>query len=254
MDEFSFYNHFYSPATEWPKLRHNFYRLNSKYDFDLETARREYERIVREFPLQPFEFKSPTGVTRKRTSYQGLGLTSKISTKSTYDSLSLFSEKGPLDIYQTFKKVSDKKTPEDREIEPLYENDFSIQTDACSVFYQGILQKFNSPYSKVRFLELKPGGQIPMHFDFPYYQAIRIHACLFTNDEVWWKVENEEFQIPADGRFYWFDTGKYHSVINKGRTNRIVISINLLVYRDRQNNPVFGSNQDLFELMEQGRL
>lgn len=254
MDNYGFYKHYYSPETAWPKLRHNFYRLNSKYSFDLEKARQEYYKIVSEYPLKPFEFLSKEGRPRKRTSYQGLGLTSKVSSDSYYDALSLYSSEGALDIYRTFEKVSEKISPEKRIIEKLDESDFSIKTDACSGFFEEIMNRFQSPYSKVRFLELKPGAIVPMHFDFPYYQAIRIHAALFTNDDVLWQVEDETFKIPSDGNFYWFDTGKYHSVVNKGQTTRIVLSINLMVYFDRQKNRVWGPDQDIFELMDKGLL
>ena len=93
-----------------------------------------------------------------------------------------------------------------------------------------------------------------MHVDFPYYQTIRVHSCLYTNPDVVWKVEDEQFQIPADGNFYWFDTGKYHSVVNNGNETRIVLSINLLVYFNREKKQIYDHNQDLFDLMDKGQI
>lgn len=166
-----FYSHFYQPQTLWPKLRRNYCRLPEYYSFDLEQARSEFESLSKNYPLKPFEFEGPGGKTRKRLSYQGLGLTSRIGPESHYDALSLFEKKGQIDIYQTFKNVSEKLEPEQRLIPDLDETKFSFLTSACTPFFQEILGRFNSPSLKVRFLELKPGGMIPMHVDFPYYKV-----------------------------------------------------------------------------------
>ena len=240
--DYTFYDKFYAPHTHFPKLRKSYHKLPSLYSFDLEQARLEYLNICKVTPLKPFEFLGNNGNLRKRISYQGLGLSSRVSKESCYDALSLYNPQGHIDIFKTFAKSSDTLPPENREIEKLDESGFSILTSACNSFYSNIIGRFKSPFTKVRFLELKPGGMIPNHFDFPYYQGIRIHACLHSNQNVIWNVEGEEFSIPSDG----------HSVVNNSNESRIVLSINLSVYFDRSGNPLHDANTDLFQLIDQG--
>lgn len=99
-----------------------------------------------------------------------------------------------------------------------------------------------------------PGGIIPPHIDFPYYKCIRVHAAITTNPDVVWEVEGDTFSIPADGNFYWFDTGRYHAVKNNGRSPRLVLSINILLYQDRNGVAKFKESDRLEMLIEKGML
>jgi quercetin dioxygenase-like cupin family protein len=242
---------FFSPFTKWPSVGPNFIALPGSYSFDLEAARLEIEKIVKDFKLRPFTVGSKHGVQRSRRTYRGLGFTSRPNSEDPeYDALNLYGkEGGRLDIYNTFAKVSEKLPCEERVVEMLDESNFSELTRACTPFIWDQLKKFKSPFSKVRLLELMPGGIIPPHIDFPYYEGIRVHAVIYSNPKVIWEVNGEQFQLPEDGRFYWFDTGKYHSVKNNGDTPRLVLSINLLVYKDREGQKRYGEDDSLPELI-----
>ncbi len=251
-----FVNHLYAPNTIWPKVELNYVRLPSMYDFNLEEARFEYNKIQEKYPVKPFRVASKFGKLRDRLIYRGLGLTAKKSSQDPlYDALNLYGRDGQgIDIYNTFKNYSEKLQGVERLMPSLDESEFSDFTPACSPFFKKIIDKFQSPFTKVRFLELMPGGHIPPHVDFPYYEAIRVHSVLETNESVVWEVEGEDFQLPADGKFYWFDTGKYHSVINKGKTSRLVLSINLMVYKGRGQETRYSHQHDLLDLIRQGKI
>lgn len=249
-----FSDHLYAPATPWRKPEKNWLRLPEKYSFDLDRARYEFEKVRERFPLKPFEVLSKEGKTRPRLTYRGVGLTARAAADDPlYDALSLY---GPgdkkLSIYHTFEKVSDRRAPEDRTIEVLDERGFDQETEACSPYFKEILSRFQTSTTKVRFLEMLPGGYIPPHVDFPYYNGIRVHACIYSNPDVVWEVEGEQFSIPCDGNFYWFDTGRYHAVRNGGSESRIVFSINLSPYVNRDGSPRLGPDVDIIGLIRSG--
>ena len=249
--EGNFVDRFYSPFTSWPSISPNFLALPDTYSIDLEKAKKEIAALTQKFALAPFKFESKDGRVRNRLSYRGIGLTTRPEAEDPlFDSLNLYGSQGrKLDIYQTFAKVSEKLPASERVIEVLDETGFSELTEACTPYFQFVLSKFKSNYSKVRLLELMPGGQIPPHVDFPYYEGIRVHAVIDSNPDVIWEVNGEQFKIPSDGRFYWFDTGKYHAVSNPGKTPRLVLSINLLVYKNRDGSPRFKENHNLEDLI-----
>lgn len=240
----------YSPQTSWKKINENVIQLPDVYSFDLEKARYEYKKVTEKFSLNPFEYVK-NGVSLSRRSYRGLGLTHQPGAEDKlYDALALYTNDKKLNIYDTFKLSSEKIDGKNRDFPILNETGFSEKTDACSPFFSEIIDKFKSTYTKVRFLSLSPGGLIPPHIDFPYYQGIRVHASIFTNPDVVWEIDGQQFQIPADGHFYWFDTGKYHAVKNYGKEDRVVLSVNLMVYFDRKGIAQFTPNDDLIHLIK----
>ena len=249
-----FTDHFYAPQTPWTKPEKSWLRLPEKYSFDLDEARNEFEKVRGKFPLKPFEVLSKTGTTRPRLSYRGIGLTARASAgEPVYDALSIFGPDGEkLSIYHTFEKMSDRKSAEDREVEVLNEYGFTEATEAYTPFFKNTISRFQSPVTKVRFLEMTPGGFIPPHVDYPFYRGIRLHACLYSNPGVVWEVEGEQFSIPCDGNFYWFDTGRYHAVRNDGDESRIVLSVNLSPYVNRDGSKRLGPDQGLIELLRSG--
>jgi hypothetical protein len=249
-----FSDRLYSPHTAWTKPSLNWMKLPARYSFDLEQARFEFEKIRQRFPLKPFEVLSKEGKSRPRLSYRGLGLTARSrAAEPLYDALSLYAPGDrKLSIYHTFEKVSDRKSGGDRVIEVLDEKGFDQETEACSPYFKELISRFRSPTTKVRFLEMLPGGYIPPHVDFPFYNGIRVHACLYSNTDVTWEVEGEQFSIPCDGNFYWFDTGRYHAVRNAGKESRIVFSVNLSPYFHRDGTARLMPDVDLMRLIRSG--
>jgi hypothetical protein len=234
-----FYKNWYYPATEWKIPGPKLLKLPEYYSFDLEKMKEQILEIKNNYGFEPFPIKKDG--TKKRRTYKGIGLTSRPDAENPlYDSLHLYGKDGELDISDSFDVQA--LDTEDKTVVPLYEKHFSEPTEIFKGYIAEVLGKFKSPLTKTRILELSPRGIITPHVDFPYYEQIRVHAVIATNDDVYWEVEGEKFRIPADGNFYWFDTGRYHAVWNDGKTDRIVLSVNLSIYSDRDGNPI---NRDI---------
>jgi quercetin dioxygenase-like cupin family protein len=202
-----------TPDISWLELNH--------IQFNIEEAVKELHTLK-----QNMEFRNyPVGNNKTRYYYKGLSLT---SFKDHEDKLS-----GSFYIYDKNKKIIGNEhyvgVQQDNiiaELNPEYADDFE-QTPACTNFFQSILSQFKAPITRVRILELKPGGIIPPHVDYPYSYGIKLHAYLETNNDVWCEVAGERFQIPANGKFVWMDISKPHSVINLGNTSRYTLCVNL---------------------------
>ena len=166
-------------------------------------------------------------------SYRGICLTAKKNSPDPlYEGLKIFNRTGELALFDTVKKFQNGGDPE------LYEKDFTQKTKIYGGYIQEVLGKFHHPISKVRILELKRGGLVVPHVDFPYYRHIRLHTVLQTDEKSFWSVGGETLQLPADGQWYWFDVGKTHAVWNYGRSDRIVLNLNLSLYEDKEGNPI----------------
>ncbi len=240
----------YAPNTPWPKQDANFIKLPECYSIDLD-ATREHALVLQE--KYGFKQLEVSGKKRKFT-YRGLSLTSRPNAEDPlYDALRVFSDnEAGLDINEVIGSTSERTA--EPKLHSIRETFFSEYTEACTPLFRSILDKFKSPLLKVRLLELKPGGVLTSHIDFPYYKGIRIHSILSTNDGCWWEVNGERRQLPADGNFYWMDVGKYHSVWNFGSTPRIVLSVNLSPYQNRDGTMRIEPSVSLYDLVNQGLL
>ena len=114
----------------------------------------------------------------------------------------------------------------------LIENDFTSPTSILDDYFNKVFSVFKSKVSKASLLDLRPLGWLGSHVDFPYYRTIRLHASISGNKNAWYEVNGEKFQLPADGSWYFIDTGKYHSIWNAGHENRVTLNINLCVTSD----------------------
>lgn len=213
---------------EWPRPSLKFCKLDSYYDFDLDRARAELDRIKKEYEFGGFPRDGQEGRTLR--SYRGLGFTSREGQEDNlFDANFSYAPDGS-DVPLNTKY----KSEHEGEIVPVFERDFCSPTALYTGYFGEIIDKFKSLKTKVRLLELGRGGNLPPHVDFPYYEQIRIHAVITTNDQCKWEVDGEEFVLPADGSFYWIDTGRYHTVSNAGRSPRTNLSINLSPYINRE--------------------
>ena len=234
----------YSPYTKWKAPKKNWSKLNEYYSFDRKKLLKEVFQIKQSFNFKPF----PLDETKKMRTYRGICLTAKKNSDDPlYEGLKVFNRKNALSLFNTVQKAKTGQVPE------LYEKDFIEKTEIYKGYIREILNKFNSPFSKIRILELKRGGLVVPHIDFPYYKHIRLHTVLQTNDKTFWSVGGEVFQIPANGHWYWFDVGKTHSVWNYGKEDRIVLSLNLSLYEDKFGNPC-NMNKNFEELIISRRL
>jgi hypothetical protein len=247
----------YSPETKWPAIPMRWCRLPNYYSFDLDRLRNELTAVEKEYAFKPFILDEHG---HKRMTYQGICLTAREDSEDPeYDGMKLFTREGDDDkksiqIGSSFKNYFVKENMYENGGGPksmfeLNEKIFSKPTRAYTGYIAEVIEKFHSAKTKCRMLKLKPRGVVPPHVDFPYYQQIRVHAALYTNDDVWFEVEGEKFKIPADGNFYWFDTGKNHAVVNEGNTDRVTLSVNLSVYDDQYNH-----NDNLIDLINQCKI
>lgn len=228
----------YYPNTDWPSLTVKWLKLPSYYSFNLEKLREEFKKIEEEFKFHPFVINKEG---RQRITYQGISLTSRNNSfDPEHDGLKLFGfdkDKNEIELdirdvfVQHWNKLNSKSLPPQ-----LNEKIFDSKSKAYRGYFAEVIDRFHSKKTKCRILNLKPRGIISPHVDFPYYQQIRVHAALYTNEDTWFEVEGVKFKIPADGNFYWFDVGRHHAVCNNGKTDRITLSVNLSVYENYTNN------------------
>lgn len=240
----------YWPHTPWPAVGANYMQLPTKYSFDRTQALEHATALQQEYGFRQIEVSG----RKKKFTYRGLAFTARPNAdEPLYDALQVFSDNEvSLDINEIIGSTSERTA--NPKLHAIKEHFFSEFTEACTPFFRSILDKFQSPLLKVRLLELKPGGVLTSHIDFPYYEGIRIHSILSTNEWCWWEVNGERRQLPADGNFYWMDVGKYHSVWNFGSTPRIVLSVNLSPYKNRDNTLRIDPSVPLSDLVNQGLL
>jgi hypothetical protein len=212
------------PLTEWyaeqPILPYNHFKLPSQYSFNIDEMREHVAKLAEHTKsIQA----SSTG--RKFSKYRGLGFFARPD-----------SDKPLEDHFIRRDEEFGQVFPDDLHLQErlprLYEDDFTEPTEILDDYFTKIFDKFKSPISKSSLLELRSGGWLGAHVDFPYYKTVRLHASISGCNNAWYEVNGERFQIPEDGNWYFIDTGKYHSVWNKGPEHRVTLNINLSVSQD----------------------
>lgn len=215
------------PLDEWydeknPKLSYNFFKLPDYYSFNLEEMQNEIDKILNKFSTISVS-KNSKG--EKFNRYRGLGFFSKSNSLSPLEDHFIRNEKNKGIVYPDDLHLN-KKLPN------LIEDDFTESTDIMNEYFKKVFSVFKSKITKASILELRSLGWLGSHVDFPYYKTIRLHASIFGNENAWYEVDGEKFQIPQDGSWYFIDTGKYHSIWNHGPKSRITLNVNLAVYKD----------------------
>mgnify|MGYP000884226427 CR=1 FL=1 len=241
--------HLYSPFTKWNKLTDKFVKLHSKYDLPVENLENLLKNIVNKHPLESIIINPQT--MKKRLTYRGIGLTRREKTLDPiYEASQYYNSHG--EFVSSAKALGRDGINLEGSKNSDFEREFIIANDVATDFTKNLQSLFTKwTATKIRIMELHPSGVIPPHLDHPYYNQIRIHTVINSNPHVFWEVEGEQFQIPADGSFYWFDTGRIHSVSNLGKTPRSVLSIHLCPPLDNNDSPKVGN---LIESLTQGLL
>jgi hypothetical protein len=209
------------PLDDWylenPKLDYNFFKLPSLYSFDIKEMQSHISEILKK---QNTISVSKNQKGEKFNRYRGLGFYSKANSKSPLEDHFIRKDKNLGIVYADNLHLNDS-LPE------LEEDDFVNTTEIMNNYFKKIFSVFKSKISKASILELRSGGWLGSHVDFPYYKNIRLHAGIFGCENSWYEVNGEKFQIPADGNWYFIDTGKYHSVWNHGLDHRVTLNVNL---------------------------
>jgi hypothetical protein len=214
------------PLDEWykdfKKLDYNYFRLPSEYSFDLDKMRYEIRKILDDYnPISMPRNSEGARFTR----YRGLGFYAREESDSPLEDHFVRRDRNHGRMYADDRHLNDW-LPE------LYEEDFDSPTEILNDYFKSVFSKFKTKINKASILELRSGGWLGSHVDFPYYNKIRLHASIWGSENAWYEIEGEKFQIPEDGHWYFIDTGKYHSVWNYGPQHRLTLNVNLMTGRN----------------------
>jgi len=235
----------YAPHTPFKQPKKRVMQLPQRYSFDLDRVLRESKKIIEEHGLRPF-MKDAEGKKKSR-SYKGICFTTtRDSHDPLYEGLKFSNSEGMIENSQIFGRLEDRSSL----YPPVDETGFLKPTSILTETFQDIFSKFQSPITKARLVELNAGGVILPHVDYPYYEQIKLHAAIETNENSFWIVEGERFHIPADGNFYWIDSGRLHAAENYGKQKRLHLNINLRVYFDLDGKALHPSSSSLEDLIE----
>jgi hypothetical protein len=214
------------PLDEWyqqyPKLPYNVFKLPEQYSFDLETMRSNVEKLLETINTQSIT-KNSEGNRFSR--YRGLGFFSRIDSSTPLEDHFIRRDRTLGQVYPDDLHLNSQ-------LPNLYEDDFTEPTVILDQYFQQVFAVFKSKISKASLLELRAGGWLGSHVDFPYYKTIRLHASIRGNENAWYEIDGEKFQLPQDGNWYFIDTGKYHSIWNDGPEHRLTLNVNLVVGSD----------------------
>lgn len=220
-------SHYYAPSTAWPKCEQIYLKLPEVYSLPRDMLNDLREKVVSENLFEPIIIDSKTG--KRRRTYRGVGLTFRPGAADPHhDAAKYYSSDGRFDSTALGPTVKGERSFSIDSTD--VDRDFSATNEIAPQLVAKIRSLFKSPVTKIRLFELLPSGVVASHVDLPYYQQIRLHTVLSTNNDVSWEVEGSQFKIPADGMLHWFDTGRMHCVYNFGSTSRIVLSIHLNPY------------------------
>ena len=217
------------PLDDWynqyPQLNYNFFKLPNQYSFDLAEMKQQIETIIQRHETIAIN-RNANG--KKYNRYKGLGFFAREDSDSPLEDHFIRRDNILGEVYPDDLHLNNK-------LPDLYENDFVAPTEIYNDYFKKIFSVFKSPISKASLLELKSKGYLGSHVDFPYYKCIRLHATIKGGEGAWYEINGERFQIPADGNWYFIDTGKFHSIWNEGNDDRLTINVNLTITGDPMN-------------------
>jgi hypothetical protein len=207
------------PLDKWyttqPKLPYNVFKLPDRYNFNLDEMREHVEQ------LQTISIQA-SREGRRFSKYRGLGFFAREDSVAPLE-----------DHFVRRDREHGQVFPDDLHLQnrlpELYEDDFTKPTEILDEYFSKVFAVFQQPITKASLLELRAGGWLGSHVDFPYYQSIRLHASITGCANAWYEINGERFQIPEDGSWYFIDTGKYHSVWNEGPAHRLTLNVNLKI-------------------------
>lgn len=208
-------DHWYSTN---PQLPYNVFKLPEQYSFDI-AEMRDHVANLNTISIQ-------ANASGKRFSkYRGLGFFSRAESLNPLEDHFVRRDTEYGQVFPDDLHLQDR-------LPDLVEDDFTQPTEILDSYFQSVFSVFKSPINKASLLDLRAGGWLGAHVDFPYYKTIRLHASIQGCSNAWYEINGERFQIPEDGNWYFIDTGKYHSIWNTGPDHRLTLNVNLKVIRD----------------------
>jgi hypothetical protein len=115
---------------------------------------------------------------------------------------------------------------------------WDYQTEACkgTYFEEALLGSFKSQVCRARLHKLGPGLHLDPHIDYDPSYGVRIVCPISgtegTINQFWVNGEYQEYNLPADGRVYFLNTGFKHGVVNNGSEPRIALLATLKTQED----------------------
>jgi len=98
-------------------------------------------------------------------------------------------------------------------------------------YTRSVLNSLKTEKFSVRYLRLTPGSEIKAHkdHDMIFWDGyIRLHIPIITNDDVAFKLGDEILKMKP-GELWFADFSQTHSVINRGKTDRVHLVIDCSV-------------------------
>lgn len=115
---------------------------------------------------------------------------------------------------------------------------WDYQTALCrgTYFDEILTTAFKADVCRARLHKLGPGLSLPPHIDYDPSYGVRIVCPISgtegTTNHFWVNGEEQQFNLPADGRVYFLNTGFSHSVVNNGTADRIALLATLKTQED----------------------
>jgi len=105
------------------------------------------------------------------------------------------------------------------------EHNFGELTERVEGPIKDVLDKFKSPFARVRFAMLAPRFKVDPHIDHDPSYVTRYHIPIVTNPDCWMGVErngkSRKVNFKADGRVYFLNTGFKHWIENNSDQWRV---------------------------------
>ncbi len=109
--------------------------------------------------------------------------------------------------------------------------------EARDTYFMDILyNKFKADACRARLHYLAPGKSLAPHIDYDPSYGVRVVCPIQGTEETinyfWVKGEEQQYNLPADGRVWFLNTGFKHSVVNNGSEPRIALLLTLKTQED----------------------
>ena len=116
--------------------------------------------------------------------------------------------------------------------EPLWTTWIDTPLLANSPYIQEVLSSLQCRKTNVRLMRLEPGGELKEHTDpqlnLQHYNQVRLHVPIFTNELVEFMLNGTAVPL-LPGELWYMRLSDPHSVRNQGQTERIQLSIDVVV-------------------------
>lgn len=111
------------------------------------------------------------------------------------------------------------------------ELNYGVRNELVQGILADILDSFESKITRVRLAYLSPGFEIKPHVDYDPSYIVRYHLPLITNEDVIMGFERQgktlTYQLPANGKLYFFNSGIKHWVKNNSNIGRLHLIIDV---------------------------